>query len=77
MELSFIDNYSWKKLLLNLTKEVVGLQQEEYMRENCRDNKYSLMNLDIEVRKNGSVTKIWLCKVMSENRGWQVTKSPL
>ena len=61
---------------LNLIKEVPGLQQEEYMRENCRGNKYFLMNLDTEVRKNGLVTKIWLCKVVSEKRGWQVTKSP-
>ena len=76
IELSFIDNYSWKKLSLNLIKEVAGLQQEECMRENCRGNKYFLMNLDTEVRKNGLVTKIWFCKVMSEKRGWQVTKSP-
>ena len=69
--------YSWKKLSLNLIKEVGGLlQQEEYLRENCRGNKYFLMNLDTEVRKNGLVTKIWLCKVVSEKRGWQVTKSP-
>ena len=31
IELSFIDNYSWKKLSLNLTGEVAELQQEEYM----------------------------------------------
>ena len=36
IELSFIDNYSWKKLSLNLMEEVARLQQEEYMRENCR-----------------------------------------
>ena len=58
-----------------MIKEVAGLQQEESMRENCQDNKY-LMNLDTEVMKNGSVTKIWLCKVMSEKRGRQVTKLP-
>ena len=45
------------------------------MRENCRGKKYFLTNLDTR-RKKGSVTKIWLCKVMSEKRGWQVTKSP-
>ena len=38
-------------------------------------NKYFLINLDTEVRNNGSITKIWLCKVMSEKKGWQVTKS--
>ena len=32
-------------------------------------NKYFLINLDTEVRNND------LCKVMSEKRGWQVTKS--
>ena len=47
IELSFIGNYSRKKLSLNLTGEVVGFQQEEYMCENCRDNKYFLINLDI------------------------------
>ena len=36
IELSFIDNFSWKKLSLNLTREVAGLHQEEYMYENCR-----------------------------------------
>ena len=46
------------------------------MFEKCRDNKYFLINLDTEVRNNDSITKIWLCKVMSEKRGWQVTKSP-
>ena len=76
IELSFIDNFSWKKLSLNLTREIAGLEQEEYMYENCRDNKYFLINLDTEVRNNDSITKIWLCKVMSEKRGWQVTKSP-
>ena len=75
IKLAFIDNYSWKKLSLNWIEEVARLQQEEYMRENCRGKKYFLTNLDI-LRKNGSVTKIWLCKVMSEKRGWQVTKSP-
>ena len=35
------------------------------MYENCRDNKYFLINLDTEVRNNDSITKIWLCKVMS------------
>ena len=75
IELSFIDNYSWKKLSLNLIEEVARLQQEEYMRENCRGKKYFLKNLDIR-RKNGSFTKIWFCKAMSEKRGWQVTKSP-
>ena len=39
-------------------------------------NKYFLINLDTEVRNNDSITKIWLCKVMPEKRGWQVTKSP-
>ena len=39
-------------------------------------NKYFLINLDTEVRNNDSITKIWLYKVMSEKRGWQVTKSP-
>ena len=34
------------------------------------------INLDTKVRNNDSITKIWLCKVMSEKRGWQVTKSP-
>ena len=76
IELSFIDNFSWKKLSLNLIREVAGLEQEEYMYENCRDNKYFLINLDTEVRNNDSITKIWLCKVMSEKRGWHVTKSP-
>ena len=46
------------------------------MYENCRDNKYFLIYLDTEVRNNDSITKIWLCKVMSEKRGWHVTKSP-
>ena len=76
IEISFIDNYSWEKLPLNLIEEVAGLQQEEYTSENCRGNKYFLMNLDTEVRKNRSVTKIWLCKVMFEKRGWQVINSP-
>ena len=76
IELSFIDNFSWKKLSLNLTREIAGLEQEEYMYENCRDNKYFLINLGTEARNNDSITKIWLCKVMSKNRGWQVTKSP-
>ena len=58
-----------------MIKEVAGLQQEESMRENCQGNKY-LMNLDTEVMNNGLVTKIWLCKVMSEKRGRQVTKLP-
>ena len=44
IELSFIDDYSWKKLLLNLTREVAELQQEEYMYENCLDNKYLQRN---------------------------------
>ena len=56
--------------------KVEGLQQEEYMRENYPGNKYFLMSLDTEVRKNGSVTKTWLCKVISEKWGQQVTKSP-
>ena len=76
IELSFIDNFSWKKLSLNLIREVAGLEQEEYMYENCRDNKYFLIYLDTYVRNNVSITKIWLCKVMSEKRGWQVTRSP-
>ena len=59
IELSFIDNFSWKKLLLSLTREIAGLEQEEYMYENCRDNKYFLINLDNEVRNNGSITKIF------------------
>ena len=46
------------------------------MYENCRDNKHFLIYLDTEVRNNNSITKIWLCKVMSEKRGSQVTKSP-
>ena len=52
------------------------------MYENCRDNKYFLINLDTEARNrllklgNDSITKIWLCKVMSEKSGWQATKSP-
>ena len=75
VELSFIDNYSWKKLSLDLIEEVARLQQEEYMLENWRGKKYFLMNLDIR-RKNGSVTKIWFCKAMSKKRGWKVTKSP-
>ena len=45
--LSFIDNYSLKRLSLNLTREVAGLQLEECVYENCRDNKYFLINLDI------------------------------
>ena len=69
IELSFIDNYFRKKLSLNLIREAAGLQQEGYMYENCWDNKYFLINLDTKVRNNGSVTKIWLCKVMSEKRG--------
>ena len=69
IELSFIDNFSCKKLSLNLTREVAGLEQEEYMSEKCQDNKYFLINLDTEVRNNDSITKIWLCKVMSEKRG--------
>ena len=56
-------------------EEVARLQQEEYMRENCWGKKYFLMNLETW-RKNASVTKIWLCKVMSKKRGWQVTKLP-
>ena len=32
IELSFIDNFSRK----NLIREVAGLEQEEYMYENCR-----------------------------------------
>ena len=51
IELSFIDNYSWKNLLLNLIGEVAGLQQEEQMPENFRGNKYSLMNLDIRSKE--------------------------
>ena len=39
IELSFIDNYFWKQLSLNLTREVAGFQQEEYMYETSRDNK--------------------------------------
>ena len=54
---------------LNLTREVAGLQQEENMYENCPENKYFLIDLDNEVRNNGSVTKIWPCEVMSEKRG--------
>ena len=46
------------------------------MYENCRDNQYFPINLDPEVRNNDSITKIWLCKVMSKKMGWQVTKSP-
>ena len=38
--------------------------------------RYFLINLDTEVRNNDSITKIWLYKVMSKNRGWKVTKSP-
>ena len=34
-----------------MIEEVVGLQQEEYMRENCRGNKYFLMNLDIRSKE--------------------------
>ena len=51
IEFSFIDNYSWKKLSLNFIEEVAGLQQDEYMRENCRGNKYLLMNLDIRSKE--------------------------
>ena len=69
IELSFMDNFSWKKLSLNLTKEIAELEQEEYMYENFRDNKYFLINLDTDVRNNDSINKIWLCKVMSEKRG--------
>ena len=32
---------------MNLIEEVARLQQEEYIRENCRGKKYFLMNLDI------------------------------
>ena len=46
------------------------------MYENCRNNKYFLIYLVTEVRNNDSITKIWLCEVMSEKRGWQITKSP-
>ena len=38
------------------------------MYENCRDNKYFLINLDTKVRNNDSITKIWLYKAMSEKR---------
>ena len=51
-----------KKLSLNLIEEVAGSHQVEYMPENYRGNKYFLMNLYTKVRKNGSVTTIWLCK---------------
>ena len=53
---------------MNLIEEVARLQQEEYIRENCRGKKYFLMNLDVR-RKNGSVTKIWFCKAMSGKMG--------
>ena len=36
IELSFIDNFSGKKLSQNLTREIAGLEQEEYMYENCQ-----------------------------------------
>ena len=58
-----------------MTREIAGLEQEEYMYENCRDNKYFLINLDTEVRNNDLTTKIWLCRVMSEKMERQVTKS--
>ena len=47
-----------------MTREIAGLEQEEYMYEKYRDNKYLLINLDTEVKNNDSITKIWLCKVM-------------
>ena len=50
IKLSFIDNYSWKKLSLNWVEEVARLQHEEYMPENCGGKKYFLMNLDTEGR---------------------------
>ena len=59
IELSFIDNYCSKELSLNLTREVAGLQQEEYMYENCRDNKCFLINLDIHPKLG---TTVWLPK---------------
>ena len=55
IELSFIDNYSSKELSLNLTREVEGLQQEEYMYGNCRDNKCFLINLDIHPKLGTTV----------------------
>ena len=36
----------------------MGLEQEEDMYENCRDNQCFLINLDTEVRNNDSITKI-------------------
>ena len=75
IEPSFIDNYFLKRIVPKLIEEVARLQQEEYMRENCRGKNYFLMNLDIW-KKKGSVTKIWFCKAMSKKREWQVTKSP-
>ena len=45
-----------------MIEEVAGSHQEEYMPENYRGNKYFLMNVYTKVRKNGSVTTIWLCK---------------
>ena len=50
-----------KKIVAKFDNGNSGIQQEEYMYENCRDNKYFLINLDTEVRNNDSITKIWLC----------------
>ena len=47
IEPSFIDNYFLKRIVPKLIEEVARLQQEEYMRENCRGKNYFLMNLDI------------------------------
>ena len=55
-------------------KKVARLQQEDYMRENCR--RKNISDQFRYRRKNGSVTKICLCKVMPKKRRWQVTKSP-
>ena len=51
VELALFDNYSWKILSLNFIGEVVGLQQKEFMHENCQGNKYFLINLDIRSRE--------------------------
>ena len=40
-----------KKLSLHLIREVTGLQQEEYVCENRRYNKYFLMDLDIRSKE--------------------------
>ena len=35
IELSFIDNFSWKKIVAKFDKGSSGIEQEEYMFEKC------------------------------------------